>query len=99
MYSADLVRWLMTIAQYASPAAPVYNVGSDQGYTMIEIAEAVGAYFGVEVDSPKILHDSLDRYVPSIQKAKKELGLTVGLDLPMAIKSTVEAIRKREHLN
>ena len=51
------------------------------------------------MDSPKILHDSLDRYVPSIQKAKKELGLTVGLDLPMAIKSTVEAIRKREHLN
>ncbi len=85
MHADDLVRWLMTLAEAAEPSAPVYNVGSDQALTMGEIAQVVADRFGVQADVPPITDASVDRYVPSIAKARAELGLSLSFDLRSAV--------------
>jgi len=85
MHADDLVRWLMTIAHNGDTSCPVFNVGSDAGYTMGEVAKAVAARFAVEAIIPAITQPEIDRYVPSIDKAKSALGLDISLDLAAAI--------------
>ena len=81
MYADDLVEWMMTIALHASPECPVYNVGSDQAIIMGDLARLVANEFGVDTRIPEITDTDVDRYIPSIEKAKRELGLTLRHDL------------------
>ncbi|CAN5393823.1 NAD(P)-dependent oxidoreductase [soil metagenome] len=76
MHADDLVRWLMTLAARATPACPVYNVGSDQAVSMGDLARAVAARFGVAAEVPEVTDPGVDRYVPSIARARA-LGLTL----------------------
>jgi dTDP-glucose 4,6-dehydratase len=85
MHADDLVRWLMTMAKAASPACPIYNVGSDEALTMGEIAAAVAARFAVPAEVPPIDDAAVDRYVPSIARARAELGLRLDFDIGTAI--------------
>ncbi len=85
MHADDLVRWLMTLAEAASPACPVYNVGSDEAVTVGEAAAIVAARFGVPADVPPITEPEVDRYIPSIARARAELGLNLGYDLASAV--------------
>ena len=89
MYADDLVEWLMTIALHASPECPVYNVGSDQTVLMGDLAKLVANEFGVEVCIPEITDADVDRYIPSIDKAKRELGLTLRHDVVQSIRHTI----------
>ena len=92
MHSDDLVDWLMRIALAGSSQCPAYNVGSDEGFMMGDVARAVAAYFGVEAAVPEISEAWVDRYVPSIDKARAELGLSLRYDLARAISQTAMAI-------
>ncbi len=92
MYADDLVEWLLTIAFHASPECPVYNVGSDQAVLMGDVAKIVANEFEVDASIPEITELDVDRYIPSIEKAKRELGLTLHHDLLSAIRSTVQNI-------
>jgi dTDP-glucose 4,6-dehydratase len=85
MHADDLVRWLMTLAEAADREAPAYNVGSDEALTMGEIAHVVAARFGVPAEVPPITEPSVDRYIPSIARARAELGLTLSFDLASAV--------------
>ena len=88
MYADDLVEWMMTIALHASPECPVYNVGSDQAVLMGDLARIVANEFVVDVCIPEITEPDVDRYIPSIEKAKRELGLTLHNDLLSAIQNS-----------
>ena len=92
MYADDLVEWMMMIALHASLECPVYNVGSDQAVLMGDLAMLVANDFGVEAHVPEITEPDVDRYVPSIEKAKRELGLELRCDLSSAIQQTVREI-------
>ena len=92
MYADDLVEWMMTIAHHASPECPVYNVGSDQPVLMGDLARLVANEFGVDTRIPEITDTDVDRYIPSIEKAKHELGLKLQHDLLSAIRYTVQNI-------
>lgn len=92
MHADDLVHWLMTICHSASPLCPTYNVGSDQALTIGDLAELVAQRFTVDVHKANLSQESVDRYIPSIAKAKKELGLKLTIDLATAIDKTIEAI-------
>ena len=92
MYADDLVDWMMTIAFHASPECPVYNVGSDQAVLMGDLARLVANEFGVEACIPEITDADVDRYIPSTEKAKRELGLTLRHDLLSAIRYTLHNI-------
>jgi dTDP-glucose 4,6-dehydratase len=95
MHADDLIEWLLTIAARANPATSVYNVGSDAGILMGELAKRVAQAFGVEAQVPEIIDARVDRYVPETGLARRELGLTLRHDLDSAIRSTIDAIRQR----
>jgi nucleoside-diphosphate-sugar epimerase len=91
MYADDLVEWMMEILSNANPMCPVFNVGSDQAVTLPELAHKVGNYFGVEVKAAEITTKEIDRYVPSIQKARNLLGVKLSVDLNRAIELSVSS--------
>ena len=93
MYADDLVHWLMTICHSANPLCPIYNVGSDRAVTIRDLADMVAQRFSVGVNKAELTEERIDRYVPSIAKAKLELGLKLTIDLAGAIDKTIAAIR------
>jgi nucleoside-diphosphate-sugar epimerase len=93
MYADDLVEWMMEILVNANPQCPVFNVGSYQAVSMRDLADKIAIYFGVEVDAETIVSEHVDRYVPSIQKALDELGLSCKFDLDKALDETIKKIK------
>lgn len=93
MYSDDLVFWLMTIAENASPNSPCFNVGSDQEISIMELANKIAKKFNVSVMHPNQNEGPIDRYIPSIEKAKRELDLNLGFTLDQAIDEAVKSLR------
>ncbi len=78
LYAADLTVWLWTILTKGQSCRP-YNVGSDQAISIRELAEKVRKVVApeVEVQVHKIakLGENAQRYVPSVERAKQELGV------------------------
>jgi nucleoside-diphosphate-sugar epimerase len=93
MYSDDLVTWLMTLASASTPLAERFNVGSDNAESIKNLAHHVGSYFNVPVSIAEVTNPLTDKYVPSIQKARQQLGLTLEFSLAEAIDQTVKTIR------
>jgi dTDP-glucose 4,6-dehydratase len=91
LYAADLAIWLWTILFRGAPARP-YNVGSDIDLTIRELAAAVAKTIApqipIVVARPAIPGQVAQRYVPSIQRARSELGLEVQVSLAEAIRRT-----------
>ena len=85
MYADDLVHWLMVICDNANLNCPIYNVGSDQAIAMNVLADLVGVKFNNLIRKPGLSSNNIDRYVPSINKAKNELGIELSIDLDSAI--------------
>ncbi len=92
MYADDLVEWLMTIADYANPTCPIFNVGSDQEIGLIELAKKISDQYSVPFMASDITDANDDRYIPSIQKARQLLNLTLKYDLKQAIDKTISLI-------
>lgn len=94
MYGTDLAIWLWTLLARGRPGA-AYNVGSDDGRPLREIAERVAAQAGVTVHvakEPPPNHTPA-RYVPAIDLARSELGLEVRVPLDDAIARTLASAR------
>jgi nucleoside-diphosphate-sugar epimerase len=89
MHADDLVRWLMQIADQASPACPVYNVGSDEAVSIADLARRVGLRRGVAVHLPEQVDSPVDRYVPAVGRAARELDLRLTFNLDRAIDATI----------
>ena len=92
MYADDLVEWLMTIVEHASAECPIYNVGSDEGVMLGDLAEKLALSYGITADVNKITVDKIDRYIPSVDKVTRTLGLQLKYDLDLAVKKTIENI-------
>jgi dTDP-glucose 4,6-dehydratase len=95
LYAADLMIWLLTILTDGKNNQ-AYNVGSDISYSISEIAHAVQCYFPqlpIEILQQPLVNKIPERYVPSIEKAKNELGLKVMTSLDKAIEKTVMQIQ------
>ena len=93
MYSDDLVIWLMTLAAGASKECQIFNVGSDEEVELHDLASMIAKYFSVPVILPSITSDLIDRYIPSITKARNELGLSLTFNLYEAISATINEIQ------
>ena len=93
LYADDLVEWLFAILQRGESGRP-YNVGSDHAVSIRELAEAVRKVMGSNSDiivkgAPKVGEEP-SVYVPSIERARSELGLEVKVSLEDAIKFSVK---------
>jgi nucleoside-diphosphate-sugar epimerase len=91
LYAADLMVWLWTLL-FRAPAARPYNVGAEEAITIAELARRVASQFGTEVRiaRPPVPGVSAQRYVPSTQRAREELGLRAWIGLDEAIARTVQ---------
>ncbi len=92
MYAADLAVWLWTIL-LRGPSNQVFNVGSDQAISILQLAHAVAAAIGssaaVRVAQRANAGAEAQQYVPSISKAQRDLGLKCEVELEDAIRRTV----------
>jgi dTDP-glucose 4,6-dehydratase len=92
MYAADLAIWLWTIL-LRGHANQVFNVGSDQAISILQLAHAVAAAIGssapVRVAQRAKTGAEAQQYVPSIGKAQRDLGLKCEVALEDAIQRTV----------
>jgi dTDP-glucose 4,6-dehydratase len=92
LYAADLTIWLWTILLRGEPCRP-YNVGSDESFSVAEIAQHVadqspGNIVVEKYFTPNPLQ-SPDRYVPAILRAKDELKLDIRISLDHGIQRTI----------
>lgn len=92
MYAADLSVWLWTILERGASGRP-YNVGSDEAVSIRELAQAVAR--SVRPSCPIVVEaicepTTMSRYVPSVARARAELGLTLSVGLDDAIARTLE---------
>ena len=93
MYADDLVEWLMTIADHSSTDCPIYNVGSDEAINICDLAKLVARLNKLKVDKHMVCDPHVDRYIPSIEKAKNELRLKLKFDLCASIEQTIKIIK------
>lgn len=92
MYGSDLIIWLIKILLNAQSCDPV-NVGSDEYLTIKELAEKVLKLYPSDGHKINIMQKEpskiIFRYVPSIDKAKKMLNLSLSVNLDEALKKTI----------
>lgn len=91
LYAADLAVWLWTML-FRAPSMQPFNVGSGKDRSMRAIAEAVAAAIqpGIRIDvagKPRT-GAPVQRYVPSVEAAERELGLAESVSLEDAIQRT-----------
>ncbi|MEO6924592.1 MAG: NAD(P)-dependent oxidoreductase, partial [Bryocella sp.] len=91
LYMADLVIWLWTMLSTDTPST-IYNVGSDDGMTIAAAAKLTAATLHpslpIQIDGTPIPDAPLNSYVPNIERARSELGLTVTIPLDEALRRT-----------
>jgi len=96
LYASDLTIWLWTLLFKGKPAQ-AYNVGSDEDVTIEQLANMIVKHNPaslVKIKLPKNSNSNAARYVPSIDKAKNELGLDAWVKLDEAIARTIEFNRQ-----
>lgn len=90
LYAADLVAWLLVILLDGAPNRP-YNVGSDKSVSIKELANTVAEVAGgaeVIIRQPPSGAPA-ERYVPSVTRARSELGLEVWTPLAEAFRRSI----------
>lgn len=97
----DLAYWLTVMLTQESKGMRVYNVGSDVGISISElanlVAEVSATNVGVNIlgNSTRSIDSERNRYVPNISKAKEELGLNLTVTLGESIANTIKELRER----
>lgn len=92
LYAADLAVWLWTIL-FKAKSTTAYNVGSCFPISIGELAYKVAAVISdkcvVQIAKKPGQITERQRYVPCIDKAKKELSLKCSINLDDSIKKTI----------
>jgi nucleoside-diphosphate-sugar epimerase len=92
LYAADLCIWLWTILLRGKNLTP-YNVGSDQRYSLHEVAELVAntmlPKLKLKIMKTPIATHIPESYVPDISRARKDLNLSPKIGLAESINKTI----------
>jgi nucleoside-diphosphate-sugar epimerase len=90
MYAADLAAWLWVMLAFGRPGR-AYNVGSESGLALRDVAAAVASAVGkpVHVRGLAVPGAPPQRYVPSTARAREELGLEERVPLADAVRRTL----------
>jgi len=92
LYAAEMAAWLWAMLADEHAAGRLYNVGSEDAVTIAEAARVVAAAVepavGVSITRTGT-RGAADVYVPSTQKARRELGLRQTVGLVEAVRRTV----------
>jgi nucleoside-diphosphate-sugar epimerase len=96
-YGSDMVVWLWSLL-VKGQAGEAYNVGSDQAVSILGLAQTIQNQVRPMVDLEVLGIDApnnISRYVPSVEKIKKEFGVDNQVELAKAIERTESWIRFR----
>jgi len=97
LYAADLAIWLWHIL-FKGEACHPYNVGSEEGHSIAEIAtivrDVLNKALEVKVLGRLIPQQLASVYVPSTTKACTEIGLSMSVSLKQSICKTAEFTNK-----
>lgn len=95
LYGADLVINLLGLLVKGRPGCP-YNIGSDEAIELSGLARAIAVAAGrgvaVEIGSARGSSPA-NSYVPSIERARSELGLSPRIPLDLALRRSVDWAR------
>ena len=96
LYAADLAIWLWTILFKGQSCYP-YNIGSEDDLSISDLAQEVTKALSLQVPinilKKVVQNQSIERYVPSTQRARIELGLDAYIKLADAIRRTADWYR------
>ena len=96
MYASDLMVWLWTILIKGEINQP-YNVGSDEGISIKQLAEKIGsnsnAKVAVKILGSPVQKEHIDIYCPSITKAKT-INAQIKIQLIESIEKTIKFYEK-----
>jgi dTDP-glucose 4,6-dehydratase len=101
MYDDDLVRWLLKILDNSSKNCPIYNVGSDDVISVHKLVILLAKKYKLNTNfkNLKISKKIIDKYSPSIYKAKKELNLKNNYTSLNAIIKTINLLKRNEKVS
>jgi dTDP-glucose 4,6-dehydratase len=100
MYSDDLVKWLLRILENSNHDCPIYNVGSDNAIELHSLATFLGKKYRLNLNFQKRMSKKIiDKYIPSIKKAKKNLNLINSHSSLGAVLKTIRLIKKDKNHN
>jgi len=89
LYAADLAVWLWTILARGE-SARLYNVGSDCSLTIADLArtvtDAAAVDVRIEIAAKPVAGAIPSRYVPSVDRARDELGLAPIISLKEGVR-------------
>ena len=90
LYASDLAAWLWTILLQGQ-GSRAYNVGSDEDLSVLDLARRIAQPRHLEITQAEQVIPGAppSRYVPSIERAKQELGLRIRVPLDEAIERTL----------
>ena len=93
LYAADLAIWLWTILLKGESCRP-YNVGSGEEITIADLAKTVAENIcpqaRIEIAGTRVAGAPAVRYVPSVERAEKELGLRPLIGLAEGIRRWID---------
>ena len=101
-YAADLTAMLWKIL-LQSPVGRVYNVGSDESISILELANKVISFLDDPVEvivmSKPNIKSKPSRYVPDINRGRSELGIDIYTDIDKAIQRTLTWMKQSQFLS
>ncbi|HET6840852.1 MAG TPA: NAD-dependent epimerase/dehydratase family protein [Candidatus Angelobacter sp.] len=101
LHAADLSVWLWALLARGG-SRQAYNVGSDEDLSIADlaslIAESAGSKSGVLIAKSPQPGAAPSRYVPSIERARSELGLEVRIKLKDTVGRTLSWLRAEERV-
>ena len=96
LYATDLAIWLWTILLRGVSCRP-YNVGSENFLSISAMAEIVSKAFDpareIQIFNKAVQDKPIDRYVPSTNRIRIELGMKESINLQEAIRRTISWYR------
>lgn len=95
MHSNDLAKWLFKILFNSNVSCPIYNVGSDNAVEIDQLAALLAKKYNLTIKTKLINKKAIDKYIPSIDKANKELRLKNKLNSLQAITKTIDLLKKK----
>lgn len=97
LYALDMVVWLWALFARA-PSRRAYNVGSDFAIGIADLARRIAALeepgLSVDVAGTAVAGRRPDRYVPSNERIRAELGVVLSVDLDEACRRTLQHHRQ-----
>lgn len=98
LYAADLAVWLLRILVRGGTGVP-YNVGGDEAISIGELAHRVAQASGnagaVQIKGKPVPGAKPSAYLPSLSRAREQLGLDVYIPLSEALERTLDWHRAR----